>query len=395
MCIMTAAMTVSGAPTRSVTSSSARTLTSGTAIMIVRLVIWDSAVAACPAPMLATSRRASSCSALRSRTSSMASSYTSAAASRISAGDPSARMVAPPTNGGIPRGASNGSTTMSCCPIRASTTRAARRSPISRMTVGERGGRRPRLVAHQLAQVDRRDHQVAHHQRLPVAHRGHRARVELDRLRHVGQRHRVPLAGDARQQGPDDGEGERHPDDEGGAPARLAPDLDGAAQRPDPGHHHVHADAPARHAAHRLGGAEPRPRQQPEQQVVGERVGVRVDQALAPRLGEDRVPVDAPAVVAQPERDVVPLPAGGQQDAALFRLARRDPLLRAARCRDRRRSGSGAAAAGRSRRGSSGRARSRRPRRRTGSACPGPAPGRAPAGESAPTPRRPGSSARR
>jgi hypothetical protein len=41
-------------------------------------------------------------------------SYTSAAASRMSAGEPSARMVAPPTNGGIPRGASNGSTTMSC-----------------------------------------------------------------------------------------------------------------------------------------------------------------------------------------------------------------------------------------------------------------------------------------
>jgi hypothetical protein len=60
MCIMTAAITVSGAPTRSVTSSRARILTSGTAIMIVRLVIPDSAVAAWPAPMLATSRSASS-----------------------------------------------------------------------------------------------------------------------------------------------------------------------------------------------------------------------------------------------------------------------------------------------------------------------------------------------
>ena len=34
--------------------------------------------------------------------------YSSAAASRMSAGAPSARIVAPPTNGGMPRGASNG-----------------------------------------------------------------------------------------------------------------------------------------------------------------------------------------------------------------------------------------------------------------------------------------------
>src|SRR5438105_13109907 len=43
----------------------------GTLIMIRRFVSCDNAVAACPAPMLATSRRASICSAFRSRTSSM------------------------------------------------------------------------------------------------------------------------------------------------------------------------------------------------------------------------------------------------------------------------------------------------------------------------------------
>ena len=60
MCMSTAAITASARPKRSATSSSGRTLTSGTAIMIVRLVICDSAVAAWPAPMLATSRSASS-----------------------------------------------------------------------------------------------------------------------------------------------------------------------------------------------------------------------------------------------------------------------------------------------------------------------------------------------
>src|SRR4051812_927017 len=69
MCMSTAATTASGSVTRSQASSSGRTNTRGTVIMMVRLVIPDSAVAAWPAPMLATSRMASSCDALRSRTS--------------------------------------------------------------------------------------------------------------------------------------------------------------------------------------------------------------------------------------------------------------------------------------------------------------------------------------
>ena len=48
-------------------------LVAGTLIMIVRLVICDSAVAAWPAPMLATSLSASSCSSFSARTSSMRS----------------------------------------------------------------------------------------------------------------------------------------------------------------------------------------------------------------------------------------------------------------------------------------------------------------------------------
>src|SRR5437764_12876453 len=43
----------------------------GTLIMMRLFVSCDNAVAACPAPMLATSRRASICSSFRSRTSSM------------------------------------------------------------------------------------------------------------------------------------------------------------------------------------------------------------------------------------------------------------------------------------------------------------------------------------
>src|SRR5215208_4896949 len=71
MCMSTAATGSSGADTCGGTSSSRETLIVGTLIMIVPPIICDSAVAAWPAPMFATSRRASSCSAFRERMSSI------------------------------------------------------------------------------------------------------------------------------------------------------------------------------------------------------------------------------------------------------------------------------------------------------------------------------------
>src|SRR3954451_324567 len=71
MCMRTAATGSSGAVICGGTSSSRDTLIVGTLIMMVPPIICDSAVAAWPAPMFATSRRASSCSAFRERMSSM------------------------------------------------------------------------------------------------------------------------------------------------------------------------------------------------------------------------------------------------------------------------------------------------------------------------------------
>src|SRR6478752_10828922 len=71
MCMRTAATGSSGAVICGGTSSSRDTLIVGTLIMMVPPIICDSAVAAWPAPMFATSRRASSCSAFSERMSSM------------------------------------------------------------------------------------------------------------------------------------------------------------------------------------------------------------------------------------------------------------------------------------------------------------------------------------
>ena len=66
MCISTAATGSSGADDlRRHVLERARSLIVGTLIMIVLPVICESAVAACPAPMFATSRSASSCSGLQ------------------------------------------------------------------------------------------------------------------------------------------------------------------------------------------------------------------------------------------------------------------------------------------------------------------------------------------
>src|SRR5688500_313658 len=71
MCIMTAATGSSGPEICGGTSSRRAMFSIGTLIMIVCPVMVDSAVAACPAPMLATSRSASSCVAVKDRISSI------------------------------------------------------------------------------------------------------------------------------------------------------------------------------------------------------------------------------------------------------------------------------------------------------------------------------------
>ena len=211
-------------------------LTSGTVIMIVRLVICDSAVAAWPAPMLATSRSASSCSSLRSRTSSMPPP-TPAPRRRESAPAPvgedgraaherrharEARRTAPPRCPAVPASAS--------------TTSAARRSPISRMTVGARGGAGRGWLPDQVPQVHRRDHLVAHHAappgRAPPSPTAGRTPPSPPRRRAAPRSARPPALG---QQRPHDRQRERHPDGERRAPPQLAPDLDASRRARGPG----------------------------------------------------------------------------------------------------------------------------------------------------------------
>ena len=110
--------------------------------------------------------------------------------------------------------------------------------------------------------------------------------------------------------------------------APLASDLDGAAERTNPGDHDIDADTAPGDIAHGLAVLNPGRASTRSSRSSESPSAPSIDQTLRARLSPGSVPVDAPAVVAQPQRDVVSLAARGDQDPAFFGLARRQPLLR-------------------------------------------------------------------
>ena len=213
MCSSTAATGSSGPADRGGTSSSAAMLIRGTLIMIVSPIICESAVAAWPAPMLATSRRASSCSALRAAKSSMEL----LPRERLPTSTMSAGRAVPQNRRAAERARSPSAprricfTTMSCWPASSSTTSPARRSAISITTTCSSRRPRPRRQPHDLAQAQERQHLVAQHQHVAPVERPHARLPQLDRLAHVRHRHGVHLAGHPRQQRPHDRQRQRQP----------------------------------------------------------------------------------------------------------------------------------------------------------------------------------------
>ncbi len=300
-----------------------------------------------------------------------------AAASRMSAGAPSARIVAPPTNGGMPRGASNGSTTMSCCPTQCihhergpalADLENHRRTPRGG---GPRSGGRTRSRRCTVGITWSRT-TSASRSRIAVT----RPRVELHRLGDVRERDRVALAAGVRQQGADDREREGHPDDEAWSPSPTS--LRTSSVPPSARTRVTATSTPTPRPDTSLTATAVlnpgRARTRSSMSSLSRHPPPRLDQAFALRLGQDRGrSIPRPSSLTRSSH-AVPLAAGRKQDPAFCRLPRREPLRRAARCRDRPRSGSGGGGARRFHRGSSDRARSPRPRCRTGSACRDPAP---------------------
>ena len=153
----------------------------------------------------------------------------------------------------------------------------------------------------------------------------------------------VAAAGDGQRR--DDGQRQRDLHLDGGARARAALDRHRAADLLDVGPHHVHADAAAGEVRHLVRRREAGQEDQVDQLALAQAVGLLGGDELGlDRLVADALRVDAAAVVGDLDDDLAALVEGVQRQPAFGRLAPRQPLRRAARCRGRRHCAPGASA---------------------------------------------------
>src|SRR5215218_222392 len=200
MCISTAATGSSGAEICGGTSSSLDTLIVGTLIMMVPPIICDSAVAAWPAPMFATSRRASSCSAFRERMSSMGVPLKETAHVYDQRGCSVAENRGPTEQREpVLHAVEQLDDDLLLADQRID---HQRRAPLSHLDDDDlfHATRRFTLVVQQLPQPDHRQHVLADHQHFAPLQRVQDLRVQLHRLAHVRHRNRVGLVAHPRQQ---------------------------------------------------------------------------------------------------------------------------------------------------------------------------------------------------
>src|SRR6476620_7820836 len=200
MCIRTAATGSSGAEICGGTSSSRDTLIVGTLIMIVPPIICDSAVAAWPAPMFATSRRASSCSAFRERMSSMGVPLKETA----HVYDQRRGTVAKDRRSAEQRVAVLHTVELLDDDLLLPDQRIHHERCASLRHLDDddlfQATRRFTLVSQQLSHPNERQDFLADHQHYAPFQRVQDVRVELHRLAHVRHRDRVRLVAKARQQ---------------------------------------------------------------------------------------------------------------------------------------------------------------------------------------------------
>src|SRR5688572_21880713 len=302
MFISTAATGSSGMPMWGGTSSSGVTLMRGTLIMMRCDVICDSAVAACPAPMFATSRRASICIGFRLNSSFIA--FPLQETGRLE--DQRGHAIAKDR--------------------RAAETRRGAASTIDRLDhdlllpaklIHDEAGPpvrhfqyddlAPLRVAdrkvHDLAQTEERKHLVAKHQHLAATNPPDNRRCELQRLADVGQWEGVRLVANPGQQCLDDRQGHREPNcDRRPLPQRRA-QFNRPADRTHATDHRVHPDAATRQRGHPLGGGESGARNHLEKVFVREFGTRRIEGALDLPALEHAVAVDATAIIGDADHN--------------------------------------------------------------------------------------------
>ena len=144
----------------------------------------------------------------------------------------------------------------------------------------------------------------------------------MQHFHHARQRQGVDRVAGLHQQRGQDGQRQRHADDEAAAAAHVGVDGDLPAELADARLHHVHADAAAGDVGDFGLGGEAGQEDQLQALVVGQAGGgFGIDQALLQRLDAQAFRIDAGAVVADLDGDEVAFLLRRQAHVALPRLA--------------------------------------------------------------------------
>ena len=188
--------------------------------------------------------------------------------------------------------------------------------------------RRQPAKAKPFAQAQQRQRLLAQVQHLLAIEPQCAAGLVRQHFDHPHQGQRIDVPPDLDEQRGQDRQGQRHPDREARADADLGMDLHAAGQLADARLHHVHAHAASGQVAHFRAGGEAGQEHQLQAFVVGHARGrVGIDQALAHRAVADPVGIDAGAVVAHLDRDMVAFLLRGQPHVAAFGLAAGAPRI--------------------------------------------------------------------
>src|SRR4051812_11656728 len=333
----------SGGPTASTAWPSGRTNALGTEMSTERPSICDSAVPAVPEPMLASSRRASSCMVvnvlmgLRGPFEVLGSGGDTGRAiggGRVDGvavddqGDAAVRQDGAAgdrgTTGDVRRQRAGDQLALAD-EVRDRQREAAVLAADDHGVPGVRGGR----GAQRLRAVEDGQDAVAQDEHAPPGDRAQGLVGEPQRPLDAVERDRVRLTAGLDEQRVHDRERQRQADLRGRAVAELRGEGDLAAELADHRPHGVHADAAAGDVARDLGGREAGQEQQLGRPLAVERIGrLGGDEPALDRALADLDGVDAAPVVANVDDDVAARMARRDLERAGLGLARGDAVLR-------------------------------------------------------------------
>src|SRR4051812_33504057 len=170
----------------------------------------------------------------------------------------------------------------------------------------------------QLSQAYERQHFAAQLYDLVLVHAVDLALFCAGDLLHTGERYRVDLFSDVEEQRFDDRHGERHLQQEGGALAEFAADLDCSLQAIDHRLHDVHANAASGDLGDLFGGAKAGVENKLQRFRLAQAISFLMrDDAALDRACDDLLYVNAVAVIADLYNHLVALVIGIEAECAL------------------------------------------------------------------------------